>query len=62
MQCKIKKVTKYTVEGFDITINVSPEELKQLQDALGIALSGATGPMPEVDTILNSINKELDKI
>ncbi len=56
MQCKIKKVTKYNVEGYDITINVSPEELDELR-----AIFGCWVESPEITMILDTINKELNK-
>lgn len=55
MQCKIKKITKYNVEGYDITINVSPEELERLRGLFGCSAD------PEIEMILDTINKELGK-
>lgn len=60
MQCKIKKITKYNVESFDLTINVSPEELERLQDIL-YGGRDAIQNEPEFEMILDTINKELGK-
>lgn len=58
MQCKIKKIIKYNVEGYDITINVSSEELKRLRLGLEYADINLKGNA-EVEIILDTINKEL---
>lgn len=60
MQCKIKKVTKYTVEGFEITLNLSPEELERLRIALG-SVTHDLFQIQEIEMILDMINKELFK-
>jgi hypothetical protein len=51
MYCKVKKAVKYNLNSFDITINVTPEELDRLRNVFG-ALAN-----PEIETILDSINK-----
>lgn len=64
MQCKIKKVTKYTVEGFEITLNFSPEELERFRkgcEAADEVADDQLGDFPEIESILDSINKELKK-
>ena len=61
MQCKIKKITKYNVEGFDITINVSPEELERLRFTLNSISLMPLVDSPEVVMILDTINKDLGK-
>lgn len=55
MQCKIKKITKYNVESFDLTINVSAEELERLR-AVFEELQD-----PDFEMIFDTINKELGK-
>jgi hypothetical protein len=61
MQCKIKKVTKYNVEGYDITINVSAAELERLRYMFYGGLDTAIQNEPEIEMILDTINKELGK-
>lgn len=55
MYCRVKKAIKYNVDNYDITINVSTEELEQLRNIFG-ALAN-----PEIEMIMDTINKELDK-
>jgi hypothetical protein len=61
MQCKIKKITRYNVEGYDITINVSPDELERLRYMFYGSLGTPIENEPEIEMILDTINKELGK-
>lgn len=60
MQCKIKKITKYNVEGYDITINVSLEELETLQAVLRLRNGYEMKDYEPFNVILDTIDKELN--